>query len=159
MLTKILAAVDGSANSIRAVHVAVDILLRDAPGTLTLVYVGKAPSALEWFHGPGGGLTGGLGEVERQEQAAIETATREGHSILEEAYAVALEKLKERPVRVEKLVVFGDPAEEIIRYAEEKGYDVVVMGSRGSGPLRGVLLGSVSYKVLNSARCPVLIVK
>lgn len=159
MLTRVLAAVDGSANALRAVHVAVGILERQAPGTLTLIYVGKVPSALEWFRGPGSGLSGGLSEVERQEQAALEAATREGHRILEEAYLAASEKLKGCPVRVEKLVVFGDPAEEIIRYAEENDYDIVVMGSRGAGPLRGVLLGSVSYKVLNSARCPVLIVK
>jgi len=159
MVTKILAAFDGSANAMRAVRVAADILRREGPGTLTLIYVGKTPSALEWFHGSGGGLAGGLDEVERQEQEALKAATAEGHRILDDAYSAAVEALEGRPVRVEKLVAFGDPAEEIIRCAEEKGYDIVVMGSRGSGPLRGVLLGSVSYKVLNGARCPVLIVK
>lgn len=53
----------------------------------------------------------------------------------------------------------GDPAEEIIRYADEGEYDLIVVGGRGRSPLRGLLLGAVSAKVLHHAKQPVLIVR
>lgn len=53
----------------------------------------------------------------------------------------------------------GDPAEAIKDYEKEISADLIVMGSRGLGLVRGVLLGSVSKYVLEHAKCPVLIVK
>ena len=53
----------------------------------------------------------------------------------------------------------GDPAEAIRDYEKEISADLIVMGSRGLGLVRGVLLGSVSKYVLEHAECPVLIVK
>jgi len=52
----------------------------------------------------------------------------------------------------------GDPALELIGACEE-GVDLLVMGSRGYGPLARVLLGSVSQKVAHNAPCPVLAVR
>lgn len=60
---------------------------------------------------------------------------------------------------VESVVRRGSPADEIVRYAEEKGTGLIVMGSRGWGEMHAVLLGSVSERVLHSAPCPVLIVR
>lgn len=59
----------------------------------------------------------------------------------------------------ERSVVVGWPAEEIARAANDPGTDLVVVGARGLGPLKRLLLGSVSEKVLHHARCPVLVVK
>jgi nucleotide-binding universal stress UspA family protein len=56
-------------------------------------------------------------------------------------------------------VVHGDPAIEICRVAEEGQFDLVVIGSHGSGFLKRVLLGSVSHHVLHHAPCPVLVVR
>ncbi len=53
----------------------------------------------------------------------------------------------------------GNPAEEIIRAAEELGSDLVVVGSHGWTGIRYFLLGSVSHKVLQHAPCSVLVVK
>lgn len=50
----------------------------------------------------------------------------------------------------------GDPAELLAAYSEH--VDVLVMGSRGYGPLHSVLAGGVSGRVLRSAHCPVIIV-
>jgi nucleotide-binding universal stress UspA family protein len=52
----------------------------------------------------------------------------------------------------------GDPAQELIRACEE-GVDLLVVGSRGYGPLTRALLGSVSRKVAQDAPCPVLVVR
>lgn len=52
----------------------------------------------------------------------------------------------------------GDPATELARECEE-GVDLLVVGSRGYGPLARVLLGSVSRKIAGDAPCPVLVVR
>jgi nucleotide-binding universal stress UspA family protein len=49
----------------------------------------------------------------------------------------------------------GDPAEVLVDFS--KGVDLLVCGSRGYGPARAVLLGSVSRDVMDEARCPVIV--
>lgn len=53
-------------------------------------------------------------------------------------------------------VLVGDVAEEIIRYAEEAGMDLIVMGTHGYKGLEKVMFGSVAEKVVRSSPCPVL---
>lgn len=53
----------------------------------------------------------------------------------------------------------GNPAEVIVQMAEKEHYDLVVIGSRGLGEIKGILLGSVSDRVAHICKCPVLIVK
>jgi nucleotide-binding universal stress UspA family protein len=53
----------------------------------------------------------------------------------------------------------GRPDAEIVRLAEELGAGLIVLGSRGLGPLRSALMGSVSHSVVRHARCPVLVVR
>jgi nucleotide-binding universal stress UspA family protein len=59
----------------------------------------------------------------------------------------------------DRRVVHGDPAIEICRVAEEGRFDLVVIGSHGSGFLKRVVLGSVSHHVAHHAPCPVLVVR
>lgn len=56
-------------------------------------------------------------------------------------------------------VRIGDPANVLIKFAEENGVDLIVMGSRGLTDLEGLLLGSVTHHVLQRTCCPVLIVR
>lgn len=70
----------------------------------------------------------------------------------------AVEKFPES-MKVVKVYRTGDPAETITEYAKEINVDLIIMGSRGLGLVRGVLLGSVSKYVLERTKCPVLIVK
>jgi len=60
---------------------------------------------------------------------------------------------------VDIAVRHGSPADEIVRCATESGAGLIVMGSRGWGEMHAVLLGSVSERVLHTARCPVLIAR
>jgi nucleotide-binding universal stress UspA family protein len=60
---------------------------------------------------------------------------------------------------VEERVIQGNPKEEIVRAAEEWPADLVVVGGRGLGGVRGFLLGSVSQTVARHVHCPVLVVK
>ena len=59
-------------------------------------------------------------------------------------------------VPVEHETIRGDPASVLIERTAE--LDLLVLGSRAYGPLRHVLLGSVSARVMREARCPVLVV-
>ncbi|HTQ69027.1 MAG TPA: universal stress protein [Solirubrobacteraceae bacterium] len=60
----------------------------------------------------------------------------------------------DKPVRTR--TVRGDPRDELVKQSE--ALDLLVLGSRGYGPLRHALLGSVSAPVMRAAHCPVLVV-
>ena len=61
-----------------------------------------------------------------------------------------------RPETVNVVSRNGLPAEEILRAAEDA--DLVVVGSRGDGGFKQLLLGSVSSQVTHHARCPVVVI-
>jgi len=56
-------------------------------------------------------------------------------------------------------VVFGQAAREIVSEAQERGADVIVMGSRGRGDLAGLVLGSTAHKVIHLADRQVMVVR
>ena len=59
-------------------------------------------------------------------------------------------------IEIETVVLHGDPAHKLKEETERLG--VLVFGSRARGPLRRVMLGSVSTDVIRSAACPVVVV-
>ncbi len=65
----------------------------------------------------------------------------------------------EAGVDLESLVIYGDPAEELMMMASEKNCDVIVVGSSGKGRVKRTLLGSVSSKISSHAHCSVYIVR
>jgi len=56
---------------------------------------------------------------------------------------------------VRRVVLEGDPASAIVRYATSEKCDLIVLPTHGYGPFRRFLLGSVTAKVLHDAVCPV----
>lgn len=56
-------------------------------------------------------------------------------------------------------ITVGSPAEAIVQYAQEKQIDQIYMGAQGKDKLSSMLLGSVTTRVVNLAKVPVLIVK
>jgi nucleotide-binding universal stress UspA family protein len=65
----------------------------------------------------------------------------------------------EAAVDLESMVMYGDPAEELMLLAKEKNCDVIVVGSSGKGRMKRTLLGSVSTKISLHAHCSVYIVR
>lgn len=59
----------------------------------------------------------------------------------------------------ELVVCAGSAAQEIVRCAEEREVDLIVMGTHGRSGVRHMLLGSVAEKVIRTAPCPVLVVR
>lgn len=78
-----------------------------------------------------------------------------GEDILEKAQ----QKYSLEGVPLDSKIIWGNAAEEICREAEKENYDLVVMGSRGLGEIKGFIMGSVSNRVVRYAKCPVLIVR
>ena len=65
----------------------------------------------------------------------------------------------EEGVDCETVAAKGPVVEEICRIASEAGAKLIVLGSHGWGPIRRLVLGSVSTGVLHAAACPVLVVR
>jgi nucleotide-binding universal stress UspA family protein len=65
--------------------------------------------------------------------------------------------LRERGIESTMQIEHGLPESEIVRVAEEGGYDLIVAGSRERGPVGELFLGSVSKAVVHEAPCPVLV--
>jgi nucleotide-binding universal stress UspA family protein len=63
----------------------------------------------------------------------------------------------ERPLEVTVNVTSGDVAAELIK--ESRDADMVIVGSRGSGGFAGLLMGSVSSKVVHHTKCPVVVIR
>lgn len=61
--------------------------------------------------------------------------------------------------KIQTVLEDGDPAETIVRVAKERQADMIVMGSRGLGGAKGLLMGSVSHKVGHLAECTCVTVK
>jgi nucleotide-binding universal stress UspA family protein len=82
----------------------------------------------------------------------------------EKSSVQALEETKDvfdrRNIKViVRKLVRGNPAEIICKIAEEEGFDLIVIGSRGLSGMKAFFLGGVSDKVSRHAICPVLIVR
>jgi nucleotide-binding universal stress UspA family protein len=60
-----------------------------------------------------------------------------------------------KDLRVDRVLLQGDPAPEIVGYAHSGKFDLIMMATHGYGPFRRFLLGSVTAKVLHDAVCPV----
>jgi nucleotide-binding universal stress UspA family protein len=88
----------------------------------------------------------------------VVSVSRNGGGVAREALESAREHLLRRHVSATYLQPAGDPAETIVGEAENLGADLVVVGRRGGGSLRRLVLGSVSNAVVRGAPCDVLVV-
>lgn len=77
-----------------------------------------------------------------------------GQEVVDEAVA----KAHEDGLETETVIEHGDNAEALARIAQERGASMIVVGTRGEAALRGLVLGSVSHKLLHLATTPVLVV-
>ena len=70
----------------------------------------------------------------------------------------ATEMIGESAFEIQAELLEGLEAESILNFAKSSQADIIVMGTRGMGTLKGMLLGSVSRKVIHYATCPVMVV-
>jgi nucleotide-binding universal stress UspA family protein len=67
--------------------------------------------------------------------------------------------LEQKGLKAEVNVLVGNPAEEIVRFVEEKGADLIIMASRGSSGFNRWDIGNVADKVIRATQAPVMLVK
>ena len=142
MIKKILLPTDGSEHAKKALAYACDLALKYG-ATLHLIHVVSPPPAL--FHEAAFAMP--------DIQKALE---EDGKRIIQD---VEGEAKKSGVQAIRSTLVQGNPASEIIRFAEAEGIDMIVMGSRGLTAVKEFVLGSVSHRVTHLAMCTVTIVK
>ncbi|MFO7274611.1 MAG: universal stress protein [Bacillota bacterium] len=146
-MKKILLATDGSESSLAAARIAGQLASLQKDAQVIVLYVAHVPRAYYAVDEFGNKVT--------PEVPMDVLIRRTGEPILRKT--VAALGLPESQVVTE--VQVGEPAEEIVDYARLEQVDLIVMGSRGLSPIKELLLGSVSDKVLRTAPCPVLIAR
>lgn len=135
---RILVPVDGSDSSDKAIEQA--IVLAEACGAkLDFLYVANINQLA---------INACLSD------AILDAVTKAGNVILDRA----MEKVP-KGIKCAGFSETGSPAVVILEFANTENADLIVMGSRGLGVVKGVLLGSVSQHLVEQAKCPVLVVK
>ncbi len=89
------------------------------------------------------------------QQALMDEYTKHGYNIITQVK----DDLAAYGLNISTCIAIGQPADEIIKKAKETGCNLIVMGSRGLGEIKGYLTGSVSNRVTRYATCPVLVVR
>lgn len=158
-MTRIIVGVDGSPTAEKALRWALaEAQIR--PGTtLTVVHAYESPEVRSYALYADAFVDAGIvrqrGDLDRMRRDEEETHVRQAAEQL-------LERLLDQVdatatgVEVVPLAVANDPANTLIDMSHDA--DLVVVGSRGRGGFRGLLLGSVSQQCLHHARCPVVVV-
>ncbi len=142
-MMKMLIAVDGSEPSRRAIEAAAGLARQMQSAQVVLLNVADAMV----FYG----------ELPPFDLEAVERARRQQQErLLSEALAHA-RACGLQQVQTQSAV--GLAAQEILRVADERGADQIVMGTHGRGAVGSLLLGSVTQRVVHQAKVPVLLVR
>lgn len=139
MYQSILLAADGSENSIRAAREAARLANYSDDCVITIAFVA---------------------DFDKAKQSVLHAQSRDSLEIERKKQIVPIEKMLQEydaPYRIQ--ILHGDPAIELINYADSADIDLVVIGSRGLNSFQEMILGSVSHKVIKRVVCPVLLIK
>ena len=141
---KILIAYDGSEQSLKALEWAIKIIKQNQ-AKLTIATVLTPPIVYSGFDQNSGMMLGPLWEI----------AEEESKKVLEHAEQLCVGE----GVAPYTILLHGIPDDEIIKYAHQENFDLIICGTRGLGGFEGLLLGSVAQKLVTYAKIPVLVVK
>jgi nucleotide-binding universal stress UspA family protein len=136
MFKTIVLALDGSEASQKAIPVATELARQDG-ARLVIVHIE------EEIVGKGGGP---VVATEDEIQAEIR---KQADDLSADGIETSVEM---------RNVILGGPAHPIAEVADEAGADLIIVGTRGHTAVGGLLLGSVTQRLLHIARCPVLAV-
>lgn len=137
-ISKLLVPLDGSKNSMRGLSMAIT-LAKQCNASITSVH-----------------------SVHIQSHSSFRSASEDDvrtdeyiDGIMEEAK----QKVSKHDIEFDYKVMNGDIGYNIIKYAKENEFDMIIMGSRGRNTIKNMLFGSVTSSVLKASKIPVLVVK
>lgn len=136
-IKKILVLLDGSKNSKRGLETAIDFARHYDTKLTGMHVICKIPKEFQ--------------KLEYPEKPLLKQAEK----IMEHARKVSAQN----GILFEEKIAFGNVGEEIVEFATDLNYDIIIIGARGFGAVKEVLLGSVSNYVVHKSKIPVLIVK
>lgn len=139
--TRVLLAIDGSEDAALALHAALDLSTR----TGSELHVVHAWQAFPSYSHPSIAMATDVASYEREAQKVL----------FEQLDKIEASGVKAAGAHLER----GRPAETITAMAQDVGADLIVIGSRGLGPVQRLVMGSVSEGVVDLAACPVLVVR
>ncbi len=139
-MKKILVATDGSAESFKAIDRAVELAKSN---NVEVIVVNVAEDFCP------------IGLVEVDCDTIRELVIKESKSVM----AAAIGRLKEAGVKAKEIIEFGSPAEIIVEVADREKVDEIILASHGKHGVKKLLMGSVASRVLEWAKCPVIVVK
>jgi len=138
-INRIMVPVDGSEHATKAAGYATD-MARLMDSEILLIHCHKSFPAI-------------LGEP--YFQRAIDKILKKSSELLDPYKKI----VQEAGVTVTDRILEGPAARAICEVAKIEKIDLIVMGCRGRNDLEGLLLGSCTHRVLNTAPCPVLVVR
>jgi nucleotide-binding universal stress UspA family protein len=141
VFTNVLVPVDGSDNSYRALDTAL-ILSEKLGSSITVVNVMEEVPITHI-------------ESEKLLSELLEAYRKENQEILSKCSKIATEK----GLSIKTLLLQGNPASIILDYCKKENFDLVIMGSRGMGKFKQLILGSVSSKIVHHCQCAVLLIR
>ena len=149
MFKNILVALDGSKHAKRATVIATDLAQRYKSRLQFITVTKKPPPRIS---------------DELRHYMEIENLTGTPDELVSDAVAEILSDAetharKKGVKQVKRIAQSGPVARTIAGYAKREKVDLIVMGCRGLGEAEGMLLGSVSHKVVSIADCPVMTVR
>ena len=141
MFTNILVPIDGSDNSFRALDAA--LLLSEKLGSnISVIHVMEEVPITH------------IGS-EKMLNELLEAYKKENQDILLKCSEIANQK----GLTIKTFLLQGNPASVILDYNKKKKFDLVIMGSRGLGKFKELILGSVSSKIVHHSPCAVLLIR
>jgi nucleotide-binding universal stress UspA family protein len=133
--------VDGSDNAFRALDQAI-FLAKSTGAQLTAMHVIESPPTV-------------YVESQKLLDDLMSNYHKESVKVLDRCKEVA----QKAGAKIETVIAEGDAASTITGYAQKEGFDLIVIGSRGLGKFKELVLGSTSSKVLHNTKSSVLVVK
>ena len=150
LYTKILVPFDGSEHALDALKYAKELAKLSPEATVDVVQV----FSTGMIANEGDRVLGQFNYEQYKE--LLDAATAGAKGALVESLGGKLDELGERATV--DVIPGASPAATLAAYAQKSGCDLIVMGRRGLGAVRG-MLGSVSYALLRESEVPVLTVK
>ena len=137
-IKKILVPLDGSKNAFRGLEEAI-VLAKKTNASITGLFVIQAfPTEI-------GVLRTAIGKA----------LNKQSKNFLSQAQ----KKCKQNGIDFMDIIDYGDEGAKIISYAKKNKFDLIIMGSRGIGGIKQLILGSTTNYVLHNSKIPVLVVK